>query len=76
MRCRKEEQDRRGIEQQCHDQDKPPHGLLIGGADQRCQVAHRAKISLRRLALTIDGSLLDTEIKSAWRKPSQDRVTM
>src|SRR5262252_3369305 len=30
-----------------HDQDEPPHDVLVADAEQRCQIAHRAQVGLR-----------------------------
>jgi hypothetical protein len=51
MRRGQEQQDGRRIEQQGYNEDKPLHGLLVGAADERREVAHRAQVGLDRLPL-------------------------
>jgi hypothetical protein len=62
MRCREEQQDGGGVEQQGHDQDEVAHGPLVGATEQGREVAHGAEIGLDRLALAVHLGLLDAEI--------------
>jgi hypothetical protein len=57
-RCH-QQQHRRQIKQRRYDEDKPPQHDLVAGAEQRGEVADRAKVRLRHLPLAVDAGLLD-----------------
>jgi hypothetical protein len=61
--CRQQQQHGRRIEQQRHDQDEPPHGLLVGRAEQRCQIAHRSQGGLGPLAFAIAPAELALDLR-------------
>jgi hypothetical protein len=64
MRCRQEQQDGGGVEQQRHDQDesKVTHSLRVGAVEQCCEVAHRPEVGLDGFALAVHLCLLNAEI--------------
>jgi hypothetical protein len=62
IRRRQQQQDGGRVEQQRDHEDEPPHGLLVGGTDERCQIAHWSQVCLRGLPLAVDLGLLDAKI--------------
>ena len=61
--CRREQQqDRSRIQQHRDDQDEPAQDILVAGAEQCCQIAHRTQVGLCHPPIAVDLGLLDLQV--------------